>query len=112
MVAGFPQTKMPQNHCIDLIILDERNYQYLVFYHYGLPLVVDDRFDDPLLEIRTMIFAKASSADRFPAAAFELNRGGIKEHEVQAHKKIPAMPEDMLFNQVFGSRGTFYDLML
>ena len=67
---------------------------------YGLPLVVDDRPDDHLLEIRAMIFAKAPLADGFPSGSFEVNRGGIEEHQIELGKKIPTMPENMLFNQV------------
>ena len=71
----------------------------------GLALIVDDGPDHHLDKIGPVVLAEASLPDALPAAALEVDRGGVEKDQIQIREQIPAMGEDKLLDKVLVAAG-------
>ena len=67
--------------------------------------IVNDHPDDHLLEIRPVILAEAPFAETLSAFPLEVDRGGIKENQLEAAEQITPAFEHVFFDQLLVAPG-------
>ena len=66
-------------------------------------VAIDQDRQDHLGEVRAMVLAVAVAAEGLPAGAFEVETGGVHEHQVEPAEQIAPMGEQPLLDQVLGA---------
>ena len=64
------------------------------------PVTIDQDREDHLPQIRPMVLAVAVLAQRLPARAFEVEAGGVHEHQVEPREQVAATREQPLLHHV------------
>jgi hypothetical protein len=67
---------------------------------YRTPVAIDQHREDHLPQVRPMVFAIAVLTDALSAEAFEVEAGGVHEHQVKPAEQIAPMGEQLLFDQI------------
>ena len=66
-------------------------------------IAVDHHRQDHLTKIGPMILAVAVTAQRLAAGAFEVEAGGVHEHQVEAGEQVAAMGEQSLLHHILAA---------
>ncbi len=80
--------------------LDVRCVTRQQFTTHGTPFVVHHYDYDHLLEVGTVVLAKATLADRLTTFTFEIDRRCIDEDQSQSREQIPPPLKQRFFNHV------------
>ena len=71
----------------------------------GLPLTIEHRPHDHLVQIGPMVLAEASLADVLTTLALEIDRGRVEEDQLEIGEEIAAVVEHPLLDPVFDAAG-------